>query len=292
MYLPDANLVLNLLRYSNNSINKLPKTYREFLRVSRNRVFVNWKNRKSFIPVNPCLAVMELTKQSKSKNYSEYVQLFNEFFKNVYQISNYSHDWVFSTYESVYNIINSSLISLKKTIILIYSSISNNEKPTDDEIIDGCKILINSILLSKHELSVIGGPLLYVGIFAIAGSPDARQILKFNALKKKESSLVAENVAWDFLYLMQVDISYYSNNYANTILCTSDKNLNRLISSRKHEGPRYSYSEIMTGKNLIATGDLIPFKLNRLRNTKLEITLMELIKEFHENINSSINSNL
>ena len=280
MFVPDANLVLNLLN-NLSDINALPFEYKEFLRLSRNKAHLCWRVRGKWMPINPVLAVMELTKQEKTKNYDLYLNYFNNFFEKIYGINDFDPRWVFSTYNAAMKILIGLRPSIVKTIEKIYSIIPTADKPTDAEILTSCEDLFQWIWSEKENLSVIGGTILYVAVYAIAGSPDARKILKINSAIKNDKILIAKNVAWDFLYWITLDFEYHYKKYNNTIICTSDKSLADLISNRINIGSRFGLDENIKTPYIESKVNLKPFKFKRLIDTKLEKNIYEkLIESF------------
>lgn len=269
MFVLDSNLIINLMNKS-STYEDFPNSYKDFLRISRNRAYKSWSSREKWIPIDPVIAIMELTKQDIKQDYERYEDYFINFYRKIYKIDNFDPRWIHSTYSVALRAVSSTHPSIKKTIEKLYVFIASNDKPTQSEIIDGCDNFIEWIWAEKDNLTLIGGFLFYVAIYAIAGSPDARQVIKLNKVEKQGASNVANNVAWDFLYWMALDTNYFINQYDNTIICTGDKALASLLASKEHTGSRFSTKEITDSTYVEAKGNFRPYKFKRLENTKLE----------------------
>ena len=68
MYIPDSNLVLALVQ-SNHKKQKLSGKHKHFLSVTKQAVVRSWHQSQQWIPINPILAIMELTKQNVMPNF-------------------------------------------------------------------------------------------------------------------------------------------------------------------------------------------------------------------------------
>ncbi|MGH9623668.1 MAG: hypothetical protein ACRD4G_04940 [Bryobacteraceae bacterium] len=268
VYIPDANLVLSLVQSDTKGM-KLTGRHKHFLSVSKQAVNRSWHQNKQWIPVNPILALMELTKQNVAPDYKGYLNLHNEFFERVYGVLDVAPEWVEDTYLAALKSHANTHPSISRTIEAVYSFCPSEEKPQDSAAIAGCENFFQWIWRERDCLTLIGGPLMYVGVYAICGSPQARAFIKHS----KRSSETAKNVAWDLLYWIMLETYYHQGRYENTVVCTSDHALAELLSSRVNKGPRGQVSasgEVNTVDTVDSYGDLYLAKFKRLENTKLE----------------------
>lgn len=265
MYIPDSNLVLSLIQ-ANQKENKLSGKHKHFLSISKQAVIRSWHQKKQWIPVNPTMALMELTKQNIMPSYDSYIKLHTELFEGIYKIQDVAPEWIADTYFSALNIYTSTYPSIVRTIEAIYYFCPPEDKPIDSDAIKSCEMFFNWIWGNRDNLTLISGPLMYIAIYALCGSPQARSFIKFS----KRSEKTAKNVACDFMYWTVQEMSYHKYQYENTIVCTSDHALAELLVSRINRGPRgqISFSTII---NVIESyGNFSPVKFKRLENTKLE----------------------
>lgn len=265
MYIPDANLVLSLVQSTSNG-NKLTEQHKHFMTVSKQAVKHSWHQNKQWIPINPVLALMELTKQNAAPDYRSYLKLHNEFFERVYGVQDLAPEWVAATYLAALKAHVSTHPSISKTIEAVYSFCPSEDKPSYSAAIASCEEFFNWIWQERARLTLIGGPLTYVSVYAICGSPQARAFIKY----PKRSAQTAENVAWDLLYWIMLEINYHQGRYENTVVCTSDHALAELLSSRVNKGPRGHLSGLSETSAVDSYGDLYLAKFKRLENTKLE----------------------
>jgi hypothetical protein len=276
MYIPDSNVVLSLLR-STSKGKELSSRHKHFLSVSKQAVNYSWHQLEKWIPVNPVLALMELTKQHLKPDFEVYLDLHNELFANVYGIDNVALQWVVESYLAALKVQIGTLPSISKTIEAVYSLCPDEDKPSDSSVITSCEKFFTWIWQEKENLSLIGGPLMYISIYAICGSPQARTFIKYS----KRSSSTAENVAWDLLYWAMLEFDYHENRYENTVICTSDYAMAELLASRINQGPRGQVSLINGAVEYVETfGDFSPVKFKRLENTKLEREILQRFLPF------------
>jgi len=226
--------------------------------------------------INPILAIIELTKQHKEEDYSKFSEVFFELIGGVYGIEDYSPDWL----KAVYELVMKAQVSLHSSIVLtlrkVYALCSLSEKIENHKIIESCSELSDWLRSNHTELQFIGGPLLYASVYAIAGSPDAKLLLKVNKALKGDCNEVASNVAWDFLYWILMEMEFHRNDYENAILCTADRSLSIIASSRVNLGPRSGLSSKSKPGNIDSYGFIEPYKFKRLENTSLEANLKEV----------------
>lgn len=269
MYVPDSNLVLALIQKGASGKN-LSAKHNHYLSVSKERVHQCWHLDREWIPVNPILALMELSKQHHKPEYANYLRLHKNFFTDIYSIDDVAPEWIASTYIAAMRAYISTHPSILKTIKKVYSLIPSSEKPSNNMILSSCEELFNWIWAERANLTLIGGPLMYICVYAIAGSPDAREFIKHSKASRGNIHKIAENVAWDFLYWVMMEIEYHRNGYQDTIVCTSDRSLAQLLASRINKGPRSEIATIEEKTCVDSFGDFFPFKLSRIENTKLE----------------------
>ena len=284
MYIPDSNLVLELVQ-SNHKKKKLSGKHKHFRSVSKQAVVRSWHQNQQWIPINPILAIMELTKQNVTPNYESYIKLYKEFFEEIYGIKDVAPEWVASTYLAALKAHVSTHPSISRTIEAIYSFCPLEDKPTDSAAKESCKKFFNWIWGERAHLTLMGGPLMYLAVYALCGSPQARAFIKYS----KRSAETAKNVAWDLLYWVMLETDYHQGKYENTVVCTSDYALAELLSSRVNRGPRGQVSTSGEACAIESYGDFSPVKLKRLENTKLEkeifqmlvqlLTALELVEE-------------
>jgi hypothetical protein len=276
MYIPDANLVLKLLQ-KGTAYKDLRGKHKEYLSVSRESVSKHWHRDKEWIPVNPLLALMELSKQHQHPDFAAYLSFHNQFFTGLYGISDVAPEWVVSTYIAAMRAHISTHPSMSKTVQKALSLIPPADKPSNTEVLAACEDLLNWMWHERDRLVIIGGPLLYICVYAIAGSPNARRFIKYSKAAKGHFKSAADNVAWDMLYWIMLEIEYHRNAYQDTIVCTSDRSLADLLSSRVNKGPR-GQTVIHDGHcHVESFGDLYSFKLSKLEDTKLEREIARLL---------------
>lgn len=259
MWLLDANLVLTL-SHDNSNLQNLPDEYKKFTYFSRGQINLYWHNRKKrkWIPIDPCLAIMELTRQEQREDFELFKKEFDNFFMKIYKINNYDPDWLHSIYNAIMDAIIFTHPTITQIVMKTYSLISPEDKLVDNDVAIRCDSFFKWILENKNNLAIVGGPLLYVCIYAIAGNPNAKKTIKYKSARTEEKcEIVAKNVAWDFLYWAQMLFSYDENRYDDTVLCTGDRDLYKLIANGCNQ-----------------------YKLKRLSGTKLEKNLIEKFKLF------------
>lgn len=273
MYVPDANVVLKLLRFASSGMS-LSEKHKHFLSVSKQAVNFLWHQNEQWIPVNPVLALMELTKQNRTPDFKSYFNLHSEFFAGIYGIKNVAPEWVAKIYFSALMAQVNTLPLIATTIEAVYKFCPESEKSSDSMIIESVENFLDWMWKEREQLFMIGGPLTYISIYAIAGSPQARNFIKYS----KRDSQTAQNVAWDMLYWLMLHINYHEARYDNLVACTSDRALAELLSSGINKGSRGQlHIDTPSGEYISAFGDFTPAKLKRLENTNLE---KEILKRF------------
>ena len=263
MFVPDSNLLLNLLR-TKGSLTKLPPAYQEYLRVVRRHVGQQWHERKSFIPVNPTYAAFELSRSGTAANKPKFDEFFYGYLRDMHGIWDVDPRWGDACFDElqrhVANVLPSFAAVFEKTFALLPAA----DSPSDLEIEEACDALFAWVVANVDELAVIGGPAMYVATYALAGSPDARHLMKVKEARKGRAAEVSRNVAWDFVYLQHQELSYLYRKYDETILCTADAPLAALVASKIHRGPRYAPTSLLHAAAVEVDGELTPFKFRRL----------------------------
>ena len=274
MYIPDSNVVLSLMQ-SNHKKKQLSGRHKHFLSVSKQAVVRSWHQNQQWIPINPILAIMELTKQNVTPNYESYIKFYKDFFEEIYKIKDVAPEWVASTYLVALKAHIGTHPSISRTIEAVYSFCPSEDKPTDLSAKESCKKFFNWIWEQRANLTLIGGPLMYLGVYALCGSPQARAFIKYS----KRSAATANNVAWDLLYWVMLEIDYHQGKYENTVVCTSDYALAELLSSRVNRGPRGQVSSSSEASSIESYGDFSPVKLRRLESTRLEKEIFQMLMQ-------------
>lgn len=272
MYIPDSNIVLALVQFSHKKKN-LSGRHKHFLSISKQAVVRSWHQNQQWIPINPVLAIMELTKQHVVPNYESYINLFKELFEEIYGVRDVAPEWVKSTYFAALKAHVSMHPSISRTIEAVYSFCPSEDKPIDSAAKEGCEKFFNWVWEERNHLTLIGGPLMYLAVYAICGSPQARAFIKYS----KRSAKTAKNVAWDLLYWIMLEIDYHQGKYENTVVCTSDRVLAEFLSSRVNRGPRGQVSTSGEESHIESYGDFSPVKLRRLESTKLEKEIFQML---------------
>jgi hypothetical protein len=286
MFVVDSNLVLNLLS-NHDKLNKIPQAYFEFLLASRQRAHTGWKIRERFIPVDPVLAIMELTKQNSTADFPAYHAYFDDFFRKIYSLGDYDPAWVKHTYEPALRLVQTTQPSIQETVVKVFSLIPASGKHSNKTILDACSEFLQWVLEEQGRLVLIGGPLLHAAIYAIAGSPIAQKLLKVERARRADQNQVASNVAWDFMYWIHLDMNYHFKRYDNTIVCTADNALMDLLIQRQNMGPRLSSSASYMLAEIPSTGKIIPIPLARVDTTSLGDELTKLLLKFWQQLDAN-----
>lgn len=277
MYIPDSNLVLTLVQSTHNK-KKLSDKHNHFISVTKQAVTHSWHQGKKWIPINPILAIMELTKQNVMPNYESYIKLYKEFFEEIYGINDVAPEWVAFTYLAALKAYVSTHPSISKTVEAIYSFCPSEDKPTDSAAKESCEKFFNWVWEERTHLTLIGSPLMYLAVYALCGSPQARAFIKYS----RRSSETAKNVAWDILYWVIQETYYHQGKYENSVVCTSDYALTELLSSRVNKGPRGQVSTSGGEEYVESYGDFSPVKLKRLENTMLEKEILQILLQLYK----------
>jgi hypothetical protein len=143
---------------------------------------------------------------------------------------------------------------------------------------------LNWVIIERHNLAIVGGPLLYLAVYAIAGSPEAHRFLKLSRVAKEGSDVIARNVAWDMLHWINLDFHYHYAKYPSTVVCTSDKALADFLLMRKNLGPRVGREAMLNARVVSSYGDLNLPKLSRLDGTSLGEKIAQRLLKFWQRL--------
>lgn len=273
MYVLDANLILSLIQSKASGV-RLSERHLHFVEISKQAVEYSWQKNKKWIPINPIFGLMELKKQHTTPNLKTYLKMYDELFKDFYGVKDVAPEWVTDTYIQALQAHVSTHPSITRLIEAIYTLCPVGDTVSDDDAIKGCDNFLRWIWKERASLALVGGPLIYLGIYAICGSPQARAFIKYS----KRSALQARNVAWDILYWVLLEVSYHQDKYDDTVICTSDLHLAELLSSRINKGPRGQIKNLLDGEDIESYGDLHLIKFKKLENTKLEKIIFQKVR--------------
>ena len=277
LYVLDANVVLQLIRLDKGGASA---AIGNFLANSKPLVATSWNAPSPKLAIDPTMGIIELTRQHQRPNAKEFLSAFDALVCKLYDINDYSSRWALETYIAAMAASIGVLPSIVATIEKTYSLISREDKISDEVIVNTLHSLLSWLLQNHDRLTLIGGPLLYATSYAIAGSPDARHLLKVNDARKGNARIVAKNVAWDFLYWLRLDVEYQRSDLEDCIICTSDRALAGLLGSRINRGPRGKLTSGSPPQLVESYGTINPFKFRRLENTKLESQLESMVMNF------------
>lgn len=273
-FVPDSNLVLNLLQKS-NEYKSLPLEYQEFLRVTRAQM-----RARQAAPVNPVLAILELSKQDEVPDFQAYFQKFSEFFETVYPGTSFAPQWVLDVYVAAQRVVMGQLPTFTSLVQKTLELMPAGDTATDKQVISAVDSLFEWLFENRESCAVIGGMPLYVSIWGLAGSPEARRILKVSSARKGDTPSVAKNVGWDYMYWMFKEMEYQTHRHDNTIFCTGDKALALLLGSKIDQGPRIPLAISGAFGAIPAYGNFTPFKFKKLEGTSLSEKLEEKLGSF------------
>lgn len=281
MFIPDANLVLSL-QSKRHSYRELPQSYRDYLAATQRLTHKYWHQREQWIPVNPTFAALELSKQDRVRNEAAFTTYFADFLNDVYGINDVDPRWIASCFDATLPLLDSFFISLESTVtklLQLMPTASLNNQELELRVNELCDWLEGN----ADTLQVTGGELLYLGVYAFAGSPQARRLLKTDQATTKGIDAIARNVAWDHMYLIHREVSYRHQKYDDDIICTSDDALADLIAARTNLGPRYAPSDAGNLTHYEAYGEFTPFSLPRLEgDTRFLKNLTRRLNRFFE----------
>lgn len=286
MFVLDANTVQKFLQHSDRNVRLDEESYK-LLQITRRRVRQQWTVKELFIPVEPVLALMELTRQDYELDFDKYLKKFQNFFFSVYGINNYDPTWVKQVYDPVSRLVSSMHQSLFKTIEKITDLAPATGTLKEKDVLKNIDKFLKWVASEKDNLEVIGGPLLYLAVYAIAGSPEAHRFLKLQQVQSKGKEIIARNVAWDLMHWVNLDFHYHYAKYPSTIVCTSDISLADFLLIRTNSGPRIGKSAMLNRDVIVSYGNIIFPKLSRIDQTKLGSYITEKLLDFWDELFNS-----
>lgn len=289
MFVFDANAILTMLGYMRRN-DQISPAYNAVLLESRARVHVHWQVREKFLPVDPVLGIMELTKQDLAIDYQAYLNYFNSFFSTLYRVENYDPRWVSMTYEAGLPVIKRTHHSVARAIHQVLQLAPRTGGLKSPQILQNIEQFLSWVLFHHEELEVMGGPLLHLAVYAIAGEPNAHRFLKLTRLEKDGIASVARNVAWDIMHWINLDFNYHYGKYQSTVVCTADQALADFLLMRRNLGPRRS-SAMMTSSAFVESfGTLNLPNLSRIEGTHLGAEITQLLLAFWQRLTADSKS--
>lgn len=288
MFILDANTVHTFLQHADKGIS-LSTIDARLLRETRQRVRRQWIDRSKFIPIDPVLALLELTKQDRGEDFPLYLRKFSHFFRVVYGVKNYDPAWVLMTYQPMSRLLASVHRSVQSTLQKILELSPSNGRLKQCDVLKRVDALLEWLLTERATLQIIGGPLLQLAVYSIAGSPEAHRFLKLAKVSREGVDTVSRNVAWDFMYWVSLDFHYHYAKYPSTLVCTSDLALADFLTTRKNIGRRVGRSAIMRGEPVDSSGVLNLPHLSQLDDTRLGDDIALRILDFWGKVTSDLN---
>jgi hypothetical protein len=286
LFVLDSNVVLTLTN-NHKQLEKLAPQYLKLLQALRQRAHQSWKVRQAFIPIDPVFAVMELTKQEARRDFDIYRKYLDDFFGKIFNLNDYDPSWVADTYESAMRYIDFNHSSIAETVRKVISLIPELRKPSNEQILQACDSFLDWIWQERDRLTMIGGPLLQAGIYAIAGSPEARRLLKVDRAQRQDADALSRNVAWDFMYWTHLEMNYHFKRYETTVICTSDEALVALLTQRLNTGPRIDPRLVEETSDIDSDGLISGPSLSRIEETHLGNKIRYRILHFWAKIDAT-----
>ncbi len=283
MFVFDANTVLAFIRHADQAT-RLDDAHFRLLRETRRRVHLQWVQRSRFLPIEPVLALMELTRQDCEPNFGAYLAKFEHFFRSVYGVANLDPTWIRLTYEPASQLLSSVHQSLLLTLQKIHAVTPTSGSLQHIVMLKRIDDFLDWVAAERQNLSVIGGPLLYLAVYAIAGSPEAQRFLKLSRVAKEGSIAIARNVAWDMMHWVNLEFHYHYAKYPSTVVCTSDQALADFLLIRKNLGPRAGRDGMLNARVVSSYGDLNLPKLSRLDDTALSDKITQRLLTFWQRL--------
>ncbi len=227
---------------------------------------------------------MELTRQDCEADFGAYLTKFEHFFRSVYGVANLDPTWIRLTYEPVSRLLSSVHQSLLLTLQQIHAAMPTSGSLQHSLVLERIDGFLNWVIAERQNLSVIGGPLLHLAVYAIAGSPEAHRFLKLSRVAKEGSDAIARNVAWDMMHWANLDFHYHYAKYPSTLVCTSDQALADFLLIRKNLGPRIGRERMLNTRVVNSYGDLNLPKLSRLDGTTLGDKITQRLQKFWQQL--------
>lgn len=283
MFVFDANTVLAFIRHADQAT-RLDDAHFRLLRETRRRVHLQWKQRSKYLPIEPVLALMELTQQDSKADFDAYLAKFEHFFRSVYGVTNLDPTWIRLTYEPASRLLSSVHQSFLLTLQQIHTAAPISGSLHHIVILERIDQFLEWVIAERQNLAVMGGPLLYLAVYAIAGSPEAHRFLKLSKVVKEGSDAIARNVAWDMMHWANLDLHYHHAKYPSTVVCTSDQSLADFLLIRKNLGPRTGREGMLNTQVVNSYGNWNPPKLSRLDDTALSDKIMQRLMSFWQRL--------
>ena len=283
MFVFDANTVLAFIRHADQAT-RLDGAHFRLLRETRRRVHIQWTQRSRRLPIEPVLALMELTRQDWRADFDAYLAKFEHFFRSVYGIVNLDPTWIRLAYEPASRLLSSVHQSILLTLQEIHAAMPTSGSLQHSVVLERIDGFLNWVIAERQNLAVIGGPLIYLAVYAIAGSPEAHRFLKLSRVAKEGSDAIARNVAWDMMHWLNLDFHYHYAKYPSTVVCTSDQALADFLLIRKNLGPRIGREGMLDAQFVSSYGDLNLPKLSRLDGTTLGDKIMQHLLAFWQRL--------
>jgi hypothetical protein len=223
---------------------------------------------------------MELTRQDRTADFSLYSARFNHFFNAVYGVGNFDPEWIRSVYEPVLQLIESVHQSIRETLERILIAAPSQGSLSATAVLAQIDAFLEWTLSERERLTVIGGPLLQLAVYAIAGSPNAHRFLKLQRVAREGLDAVARNVAWDLMHWVNLDFHYQRAKYSATVICSADQALIDFLLIRKNLGPRVGRDALELAAAVNSYGELNLPALSRLDNSSLGTDIAHRLLQF------------
>lgn len=275
-FLLDANVCIKIKskEYSQQKEQSLRELI-EFLRYSQNR-YSYQKN--GGYPVDLSLAAAENSWQDKIPRFIKFKKEYKKVFDGIFPGHTIDPNWIQRKHENT----KKAVIPCKNSIEAVIAKINSlaKKKPSSNrEILQRCDDLINFHWNQRKNMPAIIGHIFHLGIYAIAGNPEARRLLKIDSPSEKSD----RNVAWDLMYFIYHEIDYIFDDMTNTAICTYDKDLKILLKQRIKQGPRYGPLEY--DQNAFDSfGELNGFKLQRIDESNLSNEIRKRLARFWDSL--------
>lgn len=173
------------------------------------------------------------------------------------------------TYEPVSRLLASVHQSLRQTLKQIQVAAPVIGTLDRDAILACIDTFLTWAMAERKKLAMIGGPLLQLAVYSIAGSPDAHRFLKLQRVARDSHDSVARNVAWDLMHWVGFDFHYNYAKYPSTVVCTSDQALAGFLLIRRNLGLRTGRVGMLEARAVNSYGKLNLPRLSRLDDTVL-----------------------
>ncbi len=210
-------------------------------------------------------AAMELSSQDLIPDRGKFDSYFAQFLSSVYQIDNVDPRWIGDCFYYAQKLIRSFLPSFKSIFTKALELMpAGGGRASDAQVEDAVDAMCDWLEAEADDLATIGGLPLYVVIYAFAGSPQARRLLKVEQAQSRGIESTARNVAWDFMYCLHREFSYLRHQYNDDIFCTADAALAELLGSKINRGQRYARGIAESLDSFESFGDFSTFPLRRL----------------------------